>query len=443
MLKKLIGSALCACVLTLPAFAQISVGGYISSVWAPYRLTVPEEGGMKHTTAVKAPWGEPDVGAGLSFDGWSEFVGFHLGLDIAYGAKNQAGHPLSAKGSGWVWAKPFSAAYLDTLTLYLGNAGSDALQGKVSGSNLVNYVLNTNYNLHKNRLEYTDSQYNIFTKFDPYPWGNADGANNTYWPSVSAAALLTWQPVKNLFVGAFFAPELFNVKDWDSPIGGAAYPTLESANGDKLGDAGIDQDYYDVKEVYKKIQFGAGYDIPGIGFIRAQYIGMRNTIEAAFQVKALGDIMLDIGVKIPFEGTNQEDKATYKKKKDYQVSVGFTYRNYEFRLNGHIDAAFLGSDSSGFGVVKQSGLDIVAYLVPSYELNIGTVGADIGFEYEQKDDINALQEDSMMAGLGVWIERNLGAGAIKAGVVGRLPLEWNGKQSDFELFIPILIRAGF
>ncbi|MDR0706534.1 MAG: hypothetical protein LBF60_01475, partial [Treponema sp.] len=152
---------------------------------------------------------------------------------------------------------------------------------------------------------------------------------------------------------------------------------------------------------------------------------------------------LDIGVKIPFEGINQEDKSTYKKKKDYQASIGFTYRNYGFRFNGHIDAAFLGSDSASLGAVKQSGLDLVAYLVPSYALSFATIGADIGFEYEQKDDINALQKDSMMAGLGVWIERNLGAGAIKAGVVGRLPLEWNGKQLDFELFIPILIRAGF
>ncbi|MDR0375781.1 MAG: hypothetical protein LBH85_08680 [Treponema sp.] len=444
-MKKLAIAALCACALTLPAFAQLNVGGYISSVWVPYRLTVPQEGDALHTTAVQAPWGEPDISAGLSFDGWSEFVGFHLGLDIAYGAKNQAGHPLSAKGSGWVWAKPFNLPYLDTLTVYLGNAGNDTLQGKVGGSQFVHYTLNTNYDRHKYRVEYQDSQANIFTKFDPYPWGNAAGTRNTYWPAVSAAVLLTWEPVKNLFVGAFFAPELLDLNpNWpkDVWIGGASYPTYTSINGDKLGEAGIDQDYYDVKKVYKKIQIGAGYDIAGVGFLRAQYIGMRNTIEAAFQVKALGDIMLDIGVKIPFEGSDKEDASTYKKKKDYQASIGVTYRNYDFRLTGRIDTAFLGSDSSGIGVA-QAGLDLVAYLIPSYDLGFATIGADIGFEYEQKDDINTLAKDSMQAGVGAWIERNLGPGAIKAGVIGRLPLEWDGEQANFELFIPIFIRAGF
>jgi hypothetical protein len=446
MMKKLLATVLCACALSLPVFAQLNVSAYTSSVWVPYRLTVPEEGEMSHTTAIQAPWGEPDISAGLSFDGWSEFAGFHLGLDIAYGAKNQAGHPLSAKGSGWVWVKPFSAAYLDTLTITLGNAGNDTLQGKVGSSNLINYVLNTNYDLHNNRFEYTDSSYNIFTKFDPYPWGNGqNGTVNTYWPMVSAAALLTWQPVKNLFVGAFFAPELFDVDGWDdNKRGGASYPGYKSVNGDPLlGNDGIDQDYYDVKEVYKKIQIGAGYDIAGVGFARAQYIGIRNTVELAFQVKSLGDIMLDIGVKIPFEGTNKEDLSTYKKKRDYQAAVGFTYRNYNFRLNGQIAAAFLGSDSSSPGMaLKEAGLDLMAYIVPSYQLGIGTIGADIGFEYEQKDDINNLGEDRMMAGVGLWIERNLGPGAFKAAVVSRLPLEWKGARSDFELFIPLVLRVG-
>jgi hypothetical protein len=441
-MKKFIIAALCACALALPAFAQLNAGGYISSVWVPYRLTAPQEGDVRHTTAVQAPWGEPDISAGLSFDGWAESVGFHLGLDIAYGAKNQAGHPLSAKGSGWVWAKPFKLAYLDTLAIYLGNAGNDALQGKVGGSQFVHYTLNTFYDRHTNRLEYLDSQNNIFTKFDPYPWGNANPDQNTYWPMVSAAALLTWEPVKNLFIGAFFAPELFDVDGWEATIGGASYPGYKSANGNPLGSGGINQDYYDVKKVYQKIQLGAGYEIPGVGFLRAQYVGMRNAIEAAFQVKALGDVMLDIGVKIPFEGSDKEDGSTYKKKKDYQASVGVTYRNYDFRLTGRIDTAFLGSDSFG-PKVKQAGLNLVAYLIPSYALSFATIGADIGFEYEQKDDINKLTADSMQAGVGVWIERNLGAGAIKAGVISRLPLEWNDKQADFELFIPILIRAGF
>jgi hypothetical protein len=439
-MKKLIVLVTLGFLLTLSAFAQLSVGAYAKSYWVPYRLTVPEEGEVRHTTAVQVPWGGPDISAGINFDGWSEFAGLHLGLDVAYGAGNQTAHPLSATGGGWVWIKPLQFARLETLTLYLGNPTNDTLTGKITGSNLGTYVLNVNNS--SSRLEYSSPEYNIFTRLDPYPWGNADQKNNVYWPRVSAAAMLTYEPVERLFIGAFFAPELVKIVDWDLKIGEALWPSTASVNGDKLGDAGIDQDYYDVKEVYKKIQIGAGYDIPGIGFARLQYIGMRNTIEAAFQVKSLGDLVIDAGVKIPFEGTNEDDASTYKKKKDFQASLAATYRNYDFRLTGRVDTAFLGSDSSG-PTVKQNGLDLVAYLIPSYEFKFGTVGADIGFEYAQKDEVNNWKEDSMQAGAALWYQNKAGAGTFKTALAARTPLTWNDSKSAFELFIPIVVEIGF
>jgi hypothetical protein len=443
-MKKLIIVLVFGFLAAFSAFAQLSVGAYAKSYWIPYRLTVPETGDTTHTTAVQVPWGEPDISGGINFDGWSEFAGLHLGLDVAYGAKNQTAHPLSAQGSGWVWIKPLQFAHLETLTLYLGNPNNDSLTGRITGSNLGTYVLNTNYDKHSYRLEYQNPEYNIFTRLDPYSWGNADGgAKNLYWPRVSAAAMLTYEPVERLFIGAFFAPELFDISGWNSEIGEASWPEITSANGEQvLGEAGIDQDYYDVKEVYKKIQIGAGYDIPGIGFVRLQYIGMRNTIEAAFQVKSLGDLVIDAGVKIPFEGTSKEDTSTYKKKKDFQASVAATYRNYDFRLTGRVDTAFMGSDSSGFTVI-QNGLDLVAYLIPSYEFKFGTLGADIGFEYEQKDKVNNWKEDSMQAGAAIWYQNKLGAGTFKTGLVARAPLTWKDSKSDFELFIPVVVEIGF
>jgi hypothetical protein len=169
---------------------------------------------------------------------------------------------------------------------------------------------------------------------------------------------------------------------------------------------------------------------------------MRNTVEAAFQVKSLGDLVIDAGVKIPFEGTNKEDTSTYKRKKDFQASVAATYRNYDFRLTGRVDTAFLGSDSSGL-TVRDNGLDLVAYLIPSYTLKIGTVGADIGFEYEQKDKVNNWEEDSIQAGAAVWYQNTLGAGTFKAALVCRAPLTWQGSTSPFELFIPLVVEIGF
>jgi len=469
-MKKLMILGLLFCVLTLSVFAQLNVGAYVKSYWIPYRFVLPAEGDPQQTTAVQVPWGEPDISAGINVDGHSEWGGIHLGLDVANGAKNQSANALSAKGSGWVWVKPLgeleAIPIMESFTIYLGNPNSDKLTGKIGGSNLATYVLNNSYLLHNKRLEVQDPQYNTFTRFNPYAWGNGDnGRQNLYWPRIGGAALVTWEPTENFFIGAFVAPEQFDLVTWDNGVA----VTEPANNNDDFpvdyiqGDDDINQDYYDVKYVYRRSQFGIGYTIPGIGFARAQYIGIRNTIEIAFQLTALGDLILDIGGKIPFEGTDTADRNTYKKRKDFQASIAATYRNYNFRLLGRVDAAFAGSNSDGREVIV-NGLNLIAYLVPSYQLGIGTVGMDLGFEYEQADKVNQYDEDSMQAGAALWLSRSLGNATFKVAAVTRFPLTWYQNKSlsppnalpgywntkagttpasPFELFFPIILEVGF
>jgi hypothetical protein len=234
---------------------------------------------------------------------------------------------------------------------------------------------------------------------------------------------------------------MLNLIDWGD-IGGVTWNNTKPIHGDPLSDDDINQDAYDAAKVYRDIQIGAGYTIQGIGFARAQFIGVRNVIEAAFQLTALGDLVLDFGFKFPFEGTDEDIKATYKKKRDFQASVAATYRDYDFRLLGRIDTAFAGSDSSG-REVRTRGLNMIVYLVPSYQLNVGTVGLDLGFEYEQKDNFNNWEEDAMQAGIGVWFHRNMGNANFKTGLLTRLPLSWHGTKLPFELFFPIMLEVGF
>lgn len=456
-MKKVLIFLILVCLFSVCAFAQLNVGGYTKSYWTVYRLTLADGEDPIHTTAVQAPWGEPDISAGMNFDGWSQWGGLHLGIDIANGAGNQSAHPKSAKGSGWVWVKPFNFVNhvgMDTFTIWLGNPVDEKLMGKIGGSNLSTYVLNNGYSIHADgkerdfRLEIQNPQYNTFTRMSPYPWGNANiNTQDLWWPRVGAAAMLTWEPIKNLYINAFFAPEFFNLdtskgsSGWLT-IGGIKEAALISVNGEQLNDIDINQDFYSADKTYKKLQIGAGYDIPGIGFARAQWIGARNVMEAAFQVKALGDIMLDIGLKVPFEGTDKTVSYNYKRRKDFGASVAATYRFYDFRFLGRIDTAFAGSDSRG-RVIKQRGLDLIAYLVPSYQISVGTVGLDLGFEYEQKDDFNAWAKDSMQGGMGVWFHRSMGNAQFKAAVVSRFPFEWAGKDLPFELFFPIVCEVGF
>ena len=456
-MKKLITMCVLGAMLAGSAFAQLNVGAYTKSYWIPYRATVFEDGETKHTTAVQVPWGDPDISAGINFDGWSEWGGLHLGIDVAYGAGNVAAHPFSAKGSGWVWVKPLNfIPMMETFTIYLGNANNSTLMGKIGGSNLATYVLNNSWSMYemlsKNgyesgeerdfRLERQNPEYNTFTKFNPYSWGNANAPDqNLWWPRVAAAAMVTWEPVERLFIGFFVAPEMLDLVDWGN-IGGVTWNNTKPINGNQLSDDDINQDFYDTAKVYRKMQIGAGYTIQGIGFARAQYIGARNVIEAAFQLTALGDLVLDVGLKFPFEGTDKEDKASYKKKRDFQASVAATYRDYDFRLLGRIDAAFAGSDSSG-REIKTRGLNMIVYLVPSYDLSVGTVGLDVGFEYEQKDDFNNWKEDAMQAGMGLWFQRNMGNATFKTGLITRLPLSWHGTKLPFDFFFPIMLEVGF
>lgn len=462
-MRKSIFILLLSCFISINAFSQINLGAYTKSYWTPYRLTVFEDGETANTTAVQAPWGEPDISAGINVDGWSEWGGLHLGIDVANGASNRSAYIFSAKGSGWVWVKPLdiiNGLGMDTFTIWLGNPNDSTLQGKIGGSNFATYVLSKSYSVDRIlsvngyisenqerdfRLEIQDPQYNTFTRFNPYSWGNANAATqNIWWPRITAAAMLTWEPIERLFIGFFVAPEMRNLRGWVNDLAGVSIAETDSYNGDPLSDDDIHQDFYDAKKVYRHMQIGAGYTIPGIGFARLQFVGVRNVIEAAFQLTALGDLVFDIGFKLPFEGSDKEENFTYKKKRDYQASVAATYRNYDFRFTGRVDTAFAASDSSRVGMpVRQRGLDMIVYLIPSYQFKAGTVGLDLGLEYEQKDDFNNWEKDSLQAGAGLWFNRNMGNAQFKAGLVSRMPLKWGGNKMPFDLIFPIMLEVGF
>jgi hypothetical protein len=457
-MKKIIVFCVLVCVLAVSGFAQLNTGGYTKSYWTPYRVTVYEDEDAKHTTAVQAPWGEPDISAGMNFDAWSEWGGFHMGIGIANGAANRPATGYSATGSGWVWVKPFGfvpALQMNTFTIWLGNPVDEKLMGKIGGSNLATYVLNKSYTIHGEkerefRMEIQDPAYNIFTRINPYPWGNANEVyQNIWWPRIAAAAMITWEPIENLYITAFTAPEMFRLIDWNKDSAGMNNPRIDSVNGENLRGDDINQDFYDVKEVYSKMQIAVGYDIPGLGLARVQWVGVRNVIEGAFQLRALGDLVLDVGLKIPYEGTVKDvDNAyltsTYKKRRDFQASAAATYRNYNFRVMGRVDTAFAGSDSvTGGDTVLQRGLNLIAYVVPSYVLDAGTVGVDLGFEYEQKDDFNGWKDDSVQAGAGIWFARSMGNANFKAALVSRFPLEWEGAKQPFDFMIPIILEVGF
>ncbi|MDR0644709.1 MAG: hypothetical protein LBG05_07355 [Treponema sp.] len=439
-MRKLIALVTVGVVTATTIFAQVGVSGYGTSYFIPYRMTVPEQGDSKNTAAVQAPWGEPNMSAGVSFNGWSEFAGFSVGFDIAYGMLNAAGGTSSVKAGYTIngWIRPH-----ERLKFNIGNNYEDIqkIMGKVASSNFSYYVLDTA----KPRMQEggADSANNIFTQFNPAPWG-ADGDKptdglinniNLYSPAVTAAFMTVWQPIDGMWIGGMVTPEI-------------------SLTGDSLGtelhNSGQDSDFHNALEVYKSVQVAIAYNIPGIGLARVQYIGFRNVIEAAFQVLALGDLMMDIGAKIPLKDSYEAEGFDWPMYRDYQVAIGATYRYYEFGFSGHIDAAFGGYYKSIDGKYT-NGLDLVVYLTPTYELPFAKLGLDVGFEYMGKPTVTesleipaSVSQDGMQAGAGLWLERKFGNGTLRGGIVSRFPLEWtDGAKLPFEFFIPLRIEVGF
>ncbi|MDR0411030.1 MAG: hypothetical protein LBH75_03555 [Treponema sp.] len=419
-MKKLMALMVVSVLTAGAVFAQVSLGGDVSSFFIPFRSTIDPDGKVKSTAAVQDSFGGPDLNTSIYIKGVSDLAGFNFTLRAAYGDGSAGGaQTVRARPDMYVWIQPHNI-----LKLSFGTMTDSTLAGTVGASNFAPYVLDPGK---ADRLELGDSQFNIFTQFNPNAEGNKDGNSNLYAPAVSAAAMITLTPVEGLFIGAFIAPE------------------LEGINGTGLG-SGTDGDFYDVERIYKNLQFGVGYTIPNIGLARAQYIGWRNVVELAFQLTMIENLNMDFGVKIPWMGDDSKNDAiNYKKHRDYQFSLGTDYTAGEFNFMCRVDTAFNGYNGNEGDLQYYdtlNGLDLLVYAAPSYNLGFAKAGLDLGFEYrgvDKRSGEDVENTDGMQFGAGLWLERAFGAGVLKGGVTGRFPLEWQGKEQNTDIFIPIML----
>nr|WP_318681776.1 hypothetical protein [uncultured Treponema sp.] len=113
-----------------------------------------------------------------------------------------------------------------------------------------------------------------------------------------------------------------------------------------LIEAALKADGSKVEDIFKVGQYAAGYDIAGVGLIRAQYIGATKTVNAAFDLKAVDGLALSVGAFIPTESGKTMDINAY--------------------------AAY------GFGMVKAHALVAVGITDSKADITAG-VGADFDF----------------------------------------------------------------
>ena len=247
------------------------------------------------------------------------------------------------------------------------------------------------------------------------------------------------------------------------------------------------------KEVFSAGQYGIGYTIGTIGFARFQFIGgtygksslaapMSSTarweqVQFAFQLKAVKNLNLDMGIKIPFK-IEGDSTATV----NHQVRIDGTLRNlmdddvYQAPISGRIAGRYnfgaLGLPNlalhlgAKFGFAEKWERKTLDYTYerpftfgldfePSWKLgNVGRIVGNFMVQTKAKSTTTSAGvstegiDDTTDMGLGISFHRSLGNGNFSVGIYSQFPVGGEGysdianglaKAQAFKFAIPITI----
>ena len=251
MKKVLLIVALLTISLTL-TFGQAAVGGWGRGIFVP---VIVADGDPTAVSAVS--WGPGGTRIGFTISGSSDNVGMQADVLVDNGA-------VGVGDQQKIWVKP-----IEMLTLSVGRAFDDTLRGNGG------FVANNWF------------RYEAAMAGDDYVFARVGVGD-----PVNFCASVT--PADGAYVYlAFGGNDQLDLQGW---IWG----------GPPVADEPV------VTTMFKTGQYGAGYDIPGIGMIRAQFVGAYSAtddpngfINAAFKLTMVEGLMLDLGAFIPMDGSNQ------------------------------------------------------------------------------------------------------------------------------------------
>jgi hypothetical protein len=430
-MKKLIAIAVVFVLAVGVAFAQvadgISISGWGRAVFSPLVfIDAPRVNGDTPTGAESEiyagsgiTWGGPNPRVDFRVQGNSDYVGFGVHIQ---------GEAMAVGDFANIWAKPLGS---DVLKITVGRLIEDTLRGKVDDLNagFGDFVLPGGI----------DAEDVIFSRFGTH--GEAKG-NGGDWGSF----LISSQPVEGLFLGLMVPGQLWN---WGGPTSGTF-----------------------VQQAYRYLQVGAGYNIDGIGHIRAQYIGgwvgttdpvssysqkyyeddKRARIEAAFALTKVENLLVDLGVKFGLKEAVKGD-TTYND--GVTIGLGATYNSGDFGIGAHASINGINYYSRVYDDSNDKNLDSVVTiirLVPTYNLGAVTLGLDAAFAFgtAPKDyngdavQFNDRDASGYQFGVGAYVSKDLGSGNFKAGLSYTLPEYIAGKANGSGIFrIPIILQYAF
>ena len=432
-MKKLLVCAVFFFLVAGAAFAQLASGIWVNAwgrgAFVPLWYETPE---MKFGTPVSSSAGIFKNGTGVTWDpinqprvdfrvnAATDFVGFTIHVNSEY---------LAGTGNGdngaQLWVKPFGNNWLK---LTVANQFiEDALRGKVTtDTGFENFVLGKSMmKLPSDGIE----PLNQDVTFNRFAGGRASvaaaNATNTSTHISDASILenvffLSSSPIDGLFIGLMLQ---------------GLFPDT------------------DLKESWRQVHVGAGYEIPEIGHVRAQYIGgfmgkeqdlndgyrltEPSKFEVAFALSAVDNLVVDLGAKIWMPVTSADNRTVNPNTTSYRgldIALGATYRyeslNIAFMGQALYVGAYTGARAHNPGNEKGAdGVRLVFNLIPEYDFDFGTVGlsfiaqtktADIrvdGTEAEKYADGGPWTR----LGVGAWYRKSLAGGYIKVGVAYAFP----------------------
>jgi hypothetical protein len=399
--KKLILVILLGALLTTTVFGEFFFSGGGRGVMNVFGMRFSDPAAT--TTGSETTWNTngPEVVFKIGAVTDRGNMGMDLGISAASVSPDLL-RPSNAK----VWVKPF-----DWLKVTLGVFEEDELRYKIgtTGSGFGNYEL---YIRSSARDENT-----LFHRFK-------SGGFGTH---------IALTPIENLYIGAAFGSVTSNRSFAALSEGGA-------------------------QNVFKNIQVGAGYKIPGVGYVRIQYVGelpftneairpndnvpsLKNdaggsyaflsreavlgnaaAVQAAFQLTLLEAVNIDIGASIPFILNWEQGDPMYgridpvmaiESQRPYIFGVGFDVNVLEpWRFYGRVDLETGGYkkstaiDKTNYASLEDEGTNdegtnVLASVFVSYNLgNNWILGVDINMDMRAGDTRNAIVDSAVKQTLG-------------------------------------------
>ena len=405
-MKKIVGTIAAVAVAAGVAFADVGIGSWGRAIFSPVGTL---DGGKTFVSNETISWmgGKGTSRMGFSVHGESENVGFNVDL------KADGYSVLGINDTAFFWAKPWSF-----LEVKIGKVQDDTGRGNLC------YGM---FNWWRMGFGFTGEDL-TFTRFGNGGGGQANGA------------IVKITPIEGLWIiGAF------NLNDTVSN-------TVEAT-----------------KVFGNQSQYGVGYNINGVGSVRAQYIGQANATnkdgdtvangkaEVAFDLTAVDGLYVTVGAQIPFAFDALDVSGTYPKASNQvKIAAGADFKLAAVTLHAIVDARLPNTVSKSVGSMDAKttlggriGVGVGADV--DFGNGIGLV-ADIRFNSAQDRvyevsvaDVTAteteVKEQSTLSFL-VGLSKGLTNGSIGVGFEGEIQ-KITTSDSQFNWAIPVVISASF